>query len=795
MKSDDVLYIDDRVVYTGYVRTENREQFLTKVPLLHPADPRYTIFWSRETRRCVEGLWGKMFGGWRYMRGNLYYYGNYTLLQETDRNKVTRYIRPSIDDLEWEFSYGMAEARGFSGFVNDDQFTSLIAVREGASEAYLEEYHPSAFNSKGRVKEFVEPRVYLRQIQAKPLGRALYENETWNFGVLGSRGGGKSYYFALGELEYGLIFDGATHYNQEFLDNKITAEFCIGASMSDKSSEACTKIKASIEAKADPVQGRQFGVWGEGEDDPEYTPCPFYRHFSGSMEVPNKKNPFQYIYKKNRNGIYVPTGTRTKLNHVNYSAKKGDGAQAAAGGRYLVSEVEEWGLVENCIDVNTSNNTTTAREGVRFGVEAYLGTSGNLLKVQDAKKMFLNPLDYRLLPYPNMHGSEGEDGQVAFFLSFLLTLRQYKDKDGNTKWREAVDHVNKVRARAAKSKDPRVLRDEKMNRPCFVDEMWLSLEGNMMPIEELQRREKELMTHNMYRSLETPVKLIWDSKMPYGVDYKIDHDLEPYRDWPLDFSKRKDPRGCVVIYDMPRYVNGHIPPDLYCFIGHDPYVEEDLDRGGSIGSTYILINPRYIPHGLPGNIIVASYNDKPAGGLDEYYENQEKLLALYGNPPQGLWYEKNRGADCRAHYIHKNKIHLLAPTPQHTQGASAYERGLASYGYLVGNRIAKLQMTKTVADWLLEETELPLDGKKKNVERLPCLFLVRQMIAHNLDDNFDAFDGFRGAVLGLKDYEVRNAAPPPEIEEKRKKTFTRFMNNPKIFKNARGLSQAQGFRR
>lgn len=244
-----------------------------------------------------------------------------------------------------------------------------------------------------------------------------------------------------------------------------------------------------------------------------------------------------------------------------------------------------------------------------------------------------------------------------------------------------------------------------------------------------------------------------------------------------------------MMYETPEFINGVTPPDMYCFVGHDPYVEEDLDKGGSVGTTYIMMNPKYIPLGYRGNTIVASYIDKPSGGLRQYYENQEKLLSFYGNPIQGLWYEKNRGQDCRGHYISKNKVYLLAQTPQHSQGTNIFQKNIQSYGYNVGNRVVKLQLAKMMADWLLEETELA-DGVKKNIERIPDIYLIRQIIYYNLDDNFDAVDGFRGCVVGLRNSQIQSEAIAAKKHNDR--VLRSYLNNPRIFKNAKtsGFSKA-----
>jgi len=107
---------------------------------------------------------------------------------------------------------------------------------------------------------------------------------------------------------------------------------------------------------------------------------------------------------------------------------------------------------------------------------------------------------------------------------------------------------------------------------------------------------------------------------------------------------------------------------------------------------------------------------------------------------------------------------------------------------LIGNKVTKLRLAKMMRDWLLEETEIhcgdpKCDGIKKNFERIPCLFLIKQMIAYDLDGNFDAFDGFRGAILGLREHETKLAATTSkEKKNLEKKLLQYYVTNERIFK-------------
>ena len=194
-----------------------------------------------------------------------------------------------------------------------------------------------------------------------------------------------------------------------------------------------------------------------------------------------------------------------------------------------------------------------------------------------------------------------------------------------------------------------------------------------------------------------------------------------------------------------------IPEDMYCFIGHDPYVSDNQEDGESLGSTHVLMNPKYWDTHMQNSPLVATYIGKPPNGKEEYYQIQEKLLALYGNPQQGLWYEANRGQACRDYYLRKQKTHLLALRPQRVQGSHVHQKRVTQYGWIVGNRVVKIQILEMLRDWLLEDVKIK--GKEyKIIETLPCIFTLRQIEGFSLDEgNWDSVMSLAGAVLGLKE--------------------------------------------
>jgi len=776
-------YVDINKVRTDYVRIKDLSAFMgDPVPMVHPADPYYGRFWLNEVKRCIEGVWSKQFEGYRFMPGNLYFFGKYGVIQHTE-NKATKFIRPYIVDFIWDYAYDSIVCRGFSGFKNDREYTCELAVKEyNEGNGRLADISKYAFKKNRSLKKYVDPLEYLYKEHPKNLGRPLFKNTTQDEMVMGSRGSAKSYFVAIGEIEYRFVFYDAKSYSQYLTEKPrgLKSEQCIGAEDTDKSSELLDKFASSQDAKTDtanPDFVKWFGIWGqEGDDD--FTPCPFYQKAEGSLKPANKKNPYRNSYLVKLNGQWKPRGSKSKVFHVNYSSKKGDGETAASGGRYNFSNVEEVGLAPKYTEIKAHNEETVKRGGERFGVNWSQGTSGNIEYVQSAKKIMLNPRSYQTLAHKNQFGTEGKNREIARFVPAYVTRFKYKDKNGNTDFKAAIDRENQERAKRAKSDDPTVLQKYLMNRPCYVHEMWLSDRGYYFPYAELQERAKELQENNLFETIGTPITF---KRMPNGsVDYDINYKAKPIVTWPLP-KDLQDPSGCVRIFEWPEE---NAPSDMYHVMAHDPYVEEDINFGGSQGVTYLLKNPKYIPQGYSGNIIVAEYIGKPIKGLEYYYEQQEMLLEFYNCPPQSLWYEKNRGEYCRAYYMRKAKMHYLCLTPQRAQGSNLYQRQIQSTGFIVGahGSTARLNLIKMTADWLKEETEFMEQGKsakKMNLYRIPSLYLVNQLMEFNLKDNFDGVSALLGLVLGLREYEMI------ELESDSRKTETnpykKLLNNTRLF--------------
>jgi len=772
---------------TDYIRIENLKQFLLdEIKHFHPDDPRYLPYWADLKTRCIEGMWGREFGGFRYMPGKLFFYGNFGTILDVDEEQNTRTaITPLIRDIEWERAYMVLEAEGFSGWSDDDEFTSDEWVLELQTKGLpststfnkwarnKRKRYLALINKEGRLKKYKSPRENIKQIHEKEKGVPLYWNPTKNISELGARGGGKSYFYAIAVCLHTIVFDGAKYYTEDLIKNPPKAEVCVGSGQVNKSSEFCKKISDAMNELA---VSKTLGAWGIFGDE-DYEPNIFYKEMAGSLGPNNKKNLWRHEYTSIYKGREITEGTGSYIAHVVYSPNKPDGAQAAAGGRYNYIIYEEQGLTSLLTKAWGSNKSTVRVGSRQFGVQIALGTSGNMETIIPAKEIFMHPKQYNLVTF---NDDWEESGEIGFFLPAYMTASDFKDENGNTNYEEAITYYQKLREVAEEANNPQILAHEKMNSPLIPSDMWQSNKGNILPVAEAQLREKGLMNNKLYEKIYTPVKLSWDSNFPRGVGYEVDKSKKPFFEHKYRYE-REDLDGPIMIYEFPQEIDGVVPDDMYKFVGHDPYVSDNIDEGDSLGATYIIMNPKYTLYGYSGNTIVASYIGKPPGGRKEYYSNLEKLLAFYGNPKRGLWFEANRGDECKNYFKNRDKEYLLCFRPQNVNNTGIYAKKITQYGYMVGNNIAKAELMDKVAEWLLAETTIG-EETRRNIERIPDIFLIRQIIAFDMKEgNYDAVMALAGAILGMKE-EEKNIME--EIKNKDKHNPLTFLSqNPRIFKN------------
>lgn len=753
---------------------------LGKPELIDPRDKfRYREHWRDLRAKMINGVWVEQFGRQRFVPGRILFFGNLCYFEEWDEETKSRVEgKPRVRDLEWHRFYYRLLMDGFSGFSNS-KFTSYEKLKDkNFSLNRCPQYVKNAIlTPSGSFKDYLDPMDAVFGLHDEDLGYPLYHNEAKNISELGTRGGGKTYSKILGGFLYDLCFDGQKHYEPGKGVRNTRAVLEITAGQEAKSMEALTKLEYAMNQLA---LKNDLGVWGS-PDDPKsnYTPIPFWKRMEGSLAANNKKNPWINEYKvdvgEKGNPKWIDKGSRSVVYHTVYPATEQGGGQKSAGGRRTYVLHEEKGLNARLIEAWGSNEGMIAGDGTKYASQEGIGTSGNLQLVQQARRIHEDPRQFGCL---ELYNDEDPQKPGGFFLPAYMVDSNFKDQDGNTDVPAAKKHWELLHEEKMNNSSADVYISFAMNNPILRRHMWMQAMMNVLPSAEAEAREKELLQGDAYKRVARPMKLYYDAGAKSGVSYKPDINAVPFYSWPLEIE-RKTLDAVFMMYIEPNQlmVNGKIPEDMIIIV-HDPYVSDEWDKGGSLGVTHYIVSPKYIPLGFPGHKIAATYIGKHSEGLDEYNRTLLMGAKLYGRPPQGIWYEANRGSDLRSMAIHMNCVDMLCVQPQFSDGKFIYEQDTKRTGYVVGNELAKSWLLTRFKYYLLsdstsdgmfkdevqrekeqrekEERELQAQASDKELDKtrliiqtLDCIFTLRQIKNFNATGNFDAVSSMLGLSLAI----------------------------------------------
>jgi hypothetical protein len=712
-----------------FIRINNRKNFLiSEVPKLHPKSSAYIKYWKLHKKRCIEGFWSKddntiqincdeeipneilqTTGNWRYAPPNLYFYVNFGIIlhkpDDAPKSAPKKLIRPLLRDIEWELYYNWLEARGFSGFSDDEEFSCNTELVEYAEKVNFK-YSKSCYNSKGVLKKYTPVRDYLRKLHDIPLGKPLYDNMARDLFWLSARGIGKSFSVAVGIILHELLFDGAKDYTEDSIKNPYKVEIFVGAALSSKSSDLLKKVSEAM--------NNLPGAWAQNTND--YEPSPLYKKMEGTLSPNNQKNPWRHEYQKKVGGSWTVFGSGSNIKHGTYTIEN---PEAAAGGRYSVMVKEEVGLMPNAKQVHGSDTATMQDPPWKFGSSIWIGTGGNVDKIQEFETMFRDPVGFEALSFDDVW--EGT-GKIGWFVPCFYGMNDYKDENGNTLIEEAIAHKEKDRVLKRKSRDSSTLANEMMNFPFVPSEMFLNATGSMFPQVELKAHLGDLKSNpHKYENSHWFVDLVWDSKGDLIIENLDAQGL--VNEFPIKDNKNKP--GVIEIFQMPKY-NGknEIPIDRY-IQGTDTY-DDDESSTNSLGSTFVF--------DLYTSKIVAEYTGRR--GSKEFYEITRKLNIFYRATHN---YEKNKKG-LYVYYDNKNSTHLLCDTPESLKDVA--DVTISKVGNQAKGTHTSTPVTayglRLILDWLLE----PAYGEEEtsevlNLHKIESIGLIQELMNYNPNGNFD----------------------------------------------------------
>lgn len=554
---------------------------------IFPEMPEYFEYWDDQAEKCIKGFWGRDYdekkdkGGWRWMPGELYFYINFTKIEDTDLMKRTSYINPKLRDIEWLVFYALATCDGFSGFSEDDQYTCYRPIGKIEKDGYeslsgyeqemlkrYEEMHPNALRKpNGEYKEYVESRDYLYQTFDKPMGDPYFMNQYKHLILLSTRGGGKSYMMS-GLLTHGFTFNDANNLD-DYIDGVTQCINIVGS--------YDTKYSSDLLDKFEKMYLRLKNNYGDYTEDGYSEPGYFYQPYDGSIE-PNKNVVNQIPIKSGKGFI----GVGSKVFHVSFRRN----ASAGVGKRARRIIVEEAGLLENFIKVHQENKGTFGRD-VLTGYGIYIGTGGNMQKIQGIKDAYNNPDRYDCLGFEDKFS--GTNKQVGLFIPSYYRKSIYKDKNGNTKYKKAFADEMQERHRIKNDKDADSnYQGHIISYPVIPAEMFLESGENIFDTERAQSRIMDL-EEGLWDEKAKVGKLHYIDKKKSMVKFEIDMDnkLNPIVRMG-DEDGMKDKSGAVIIYESPLK---DLPKAKFkgaqYIVVYDP-VRQDKGEGSSLASVLVF---------------------------------------------------------------------------------------------------------------------------------------------------------------------------------------------------------------
>jgi hypothetical protein len=726
-------------------------------PKYHPDSKQYLDYWREQKKRCIEGYWYEdLPSQWRYCTPVFYFYGNMGTIIDTDhKSKLRRLTRPSMRDVEWIMLTDYMVAKGFSGFEDDEEFTSNIAVVTG------DLLTPACYKQDGTLKTYISPLDYLKQLHDKPKGKPLYENDASNVFILGSRGLGKSYTVAHIIL-HELLFDGQKEYT--LAQREARTEIFVGAFKADKSSELLSKVETALNSLP--------GAFGGGET---YRPAPFYKEMSGTLKVGNTKSPYKHEYKKKENGTWVTAGSGSKILHEVFTVEN---PQAAAGSRPSLIVIEEVGLLPNVKDVHGSNTAAQITGGRKMGTSIYLGTGGNMDKIAESEYIFRRPKEYNIVA----HEDEWENtGEIGLFIPVQYTYSDLKDKNGNTKFDLADKRVETER----KSKRWDALQHQKMNYPVSPSEMFLSSRGTMFPQEEIQQQLKYIIKNQtIIDRFTSHGKLVYDIDAANGVSFRPDTSGEcvPITDYPT--KKNTSIRGCLTIYEHPPEI---IPEGLYK-ITYDIVKDDniyEMSKGVSLAAVYVYKSVQRFD-GVYDQIVGHYVGRYP--NVDDIHELAIKM-ALYFNAK--IMVETNLPGFYK-YCLHNKRLNILARTPFMTIGKiEPGGKQRLNIGIYMSTALI-IQAEQYLVRWLLEEREASYDelgnklSSKRNVNFIYDKALLEELLSYNRYVNTDRVTALLLLMLWLEEAKEHPEVKPID-EQELEHPMMSYLRSGKMFNKTQAI--------
>ncbi len=691
----------------------NSDYLIKQFPKFHPIINKWERleFFRTIKRRIFEGYWS----GGRWCPPELYFHVNLSTIQFLGGGRKVQGIgQPWFRDIEWEKAFIYSEACGFSGFIDDPEYTCLRDVKTSTSEDIYKEFcldnagnrieknYKALFKKDGTLKTYYNAREYFwRTDMSSDFGKALYLNQAKNVLEMGGRGYGKSY-FTSSCIQHNLLTDGARDYD-EYLTGRKDKKFVsisqtlVGAIEGKYSSDLLSKVKFSL----DHLPGEVL-MSINGED--KLFPSPLLPDLIGSLAA-GSKSPF-------RDAL-----SGSSIVHRTFQ----DNPLAANGTRPTRAFLEEVGFIFSIQEILGAVEATQPNKETNKYLPIYMLGTGGYTTTGTAiwlKEIFYNPEAYDCLVFEDVWENRGK---IGYFVPSQKGLNDFKEGPNFIANEErALKSIEAGRDKARKANNKVKLLTTIINQPIRPSEVFMTIDGNFFPVEDLKARLEVLESNPaLYeQTYKYEMQLIDNKVIPKISDKHI------IRDFPI--KRGIDMDAAIEVYELPvRNGNGEIPYGRY-LSGWDPVeVDGNEDVTQSLQSLFILDSWT--------DRIVAEYTARTYLATD-YYEQARRLLLYYNALCN---YESNIKGPY-AYMLNKNTLHIFADTPEILTDKSLLKVST------IGNKSKGTRINDSIASFGLNEILQWLEGQAydrdlgvRNMDVIRSPQLLRELIGYTPQINCD----------------------------------------------------------
>jgi|GEM_PF-1978156 len=507
-------------------------------------------------------------------------------------------------------------------------------------------------------------------------------------------------YWSSALILHNFLFDGAFDYDV-YLENKInksplTSDTVVGAIESKYSDDLLKKVKIAMEHLPD----KQI-------INSEIYPSPLYVSFSGSLA----------------SGKTLSSYLGSVINHRTFM----DDPLAANGTRPNRVFLEEVGFMNNLVEVWGALESTQASSDYKNLVIYGLGTGGLSTHgaVTYTKEIFYNPEEFNCLSFEDIWENKGK---IGFFIPGTHTINKFKkgpnmitDEDNSKRYIE--EEIDKAKS----SGNRRKYMAEIINKPLKPSDIFLTVEGNFFPIEDLRQQLGEIEQNKKILEASWKVQFfIKDGKIDWSLS-----DKPVLREFP---HRRGDILDTAIeIWELPKTDSSGKPPFGRYLASLDPV---DNDGGDDVD------------HSLLSGFILDSWTDKIVVEYtgrtkltEDFYEQWRRCLLYYNAMCN---YERNLKG-FYPHMKNSNSLFLLCDEPDVLK-----EKGLVKGGG-TGNQSKGTHGSVPVINWGIElilswlekrayaanEDEEAEEDIVTNLQTIRSPALIQELISYNNEINAD----------------------------------------------------------